>query len=313
MNDKCLITGATGFVGSCLVRELIRQNKEVYILVRNKELNWRLKDIEKELHVVECDILSDSLPSEIDEILPDYVFHLAVYGTSQNQNDRNQMIDINLKGTINLVNAVLKNPFTLFINTGSSSEYGTKNSSMREDDILEPVNDYGITKAAATMYCTNIGKRGSFPLITFRLFSPFGYYESADRLIPSVILNALDNKPITVSSPRNVRDFLFIEDTVNAYLDAMNAKIDQGEIFNIGSGMQHSIEEVVSLILEITDSKSDVLWNTKETQTRQIEPKRWEADIHKATRMLKWKPTFTLREGLAKEIQWVKENRHLYD
>lgn len=313
MDEKVLVTGATGFVGSCLVRELVRQKKDVYILVRNKTLNWRLKDLEHHLHILECDLQSEALTSVVDSIRPDFVFHLAVYGANPKESDVKQMVDVNIKGTINLLNAVTQNPFKLFINTGSSSEYGIKDKPMNESDVLDPVNDYGVTKAASTMYCTNNARRGDFPVITFRLFSPYGYYESPERLIPSVILNALKDQPIVTSSPRNVRDFIFIEDTVSAYLHAMKMTVSPGQVFNIGSGHQHHVEEVVNLILELTESKSEVLWNKKPAQTRQVEPLMWEANIQNINHMLQWNPTFTMREGLRKTINWIKENRALYE
>lgn len=313
MKDSFLVTGATGFVGSCIARELVHQKKRVNIIVRNKNLNWRLLDIASQLNIYECDLMSESLERVIAKIRPTYIFHLASYGTLAEENDISKMININIKGTLNLIKAVRQNKFKLFIHTGSSSEYGVKNKKMEESDILEPINDYGVTKATSTLFCQKIAKMESLPIITFRLFSPYGYFEEKSRLVPSVILNALSGKPINLSSPDNVRDFIFIEDVVNAYLSSPEGNFPHGAIINIGSGKQHSVAEVVSTILQITKSSSKVNFGRVKRQERQVEPKVWEADISKAVKVLQWKPKNSLEEGLAKTVEWFRLNKRLYE
>ena len=131
---------------------------------------------------------------------------------------------------------------------------------MKESDMITPVNDYGITKAAATLFCQKEAIRNNLPIITFRLFSPYGYFEDKSRLIPLVIASALKNQSIELSSPNNVRDFIFIEDVVDAYIKAIDSESNPGEIYNISSGEQHQISDVVSLILQITNSNSKIVW-----------------------------------------------------
>lgn len=99
------------------------------------------------------------------------------------------LIETNIVGTINLINACKEVGFDYFINTGSNSEYGEKDHSMKESDLLEPNNEYGITKAAATMYCSYMGKKEQLPIYTFRLFAVYGYFEDTTRLIPSVMVS----------------------------------------------------------------------------------------------------------------------------
>jgi len=313
MQDNYLITGATGFIGSCITRELIRQKKHVSVIVRDKNLNWRLHDVASKLDIHECDLLSKSLDNVVSRILPTYIFHLATYGALPNETDINKIIDVDIRGTFNLINATKKHDFKLFINTGSSSEYGIKDKPMNETDVLEPINDYGMAKTAATLICQKEAIRNNLPIINFRLFSPYGYSEDKSRLIPSVILAALENKSIELSIPSNVRDFVFIEDVVSAYIKATENTNGLGNIYNIGSGKQHTVKEIIDIIIRQTSSKSIIKWGVIQKQNRQLEPKTWVANIQKIEKDLDWKPKYSLEEGLSKTIDWFKENYQLYE
>lgn len=308
-----LITGATGFVGANIARRLVSQGKSVHIISRNKDLNWRLKDIADKITVHEMDLLSHDLVKIIKKIEPEYIFHLAAFGSLPREDDIQKLIEINLKGTINLINAARESNFKLFINTGSSSEYGIKENPMCESDIVSPVNDYGVTKAAATLYAQKEGIRNNVPIITFRLFSVFGPYEERTRLIPYVILSAIQNEDINVGSPDNVRDFIFIEDLVDAYLKACEVNIRPGEIFNIGTGVQHKTKDVIEEVIKLSNTSSKVNFRVVEKQERQIEPKSWVADTKKTEKILRWKAKYSFGEGLRESIEWFEKNRKLYE
>lgn len=313
MNNIYLVTGATGFVGSNIVRRLVNNGKKVHILTRNKKLNSRLFDIASKITVHEVDLQNPKLFKIIDRIKPTYIFHLAVYGSLPNEKDTNDLIDTNLLGTANLINALKQNKFKLLINTGSSSEYGIKKDPMRESDLLTPINDYGVIKAAATLYVNKEAVRNCLPIITFRLFSPYGTYEEASRLVPSVVYSAIKNKPIQVGNKDSVRDFTFVDDVVDAYLLACSLKFNPGEIFNIATGRQHRVSEVVETIISKTHSNSKIEWGTKSKQERQIEPNKWEADIKKSRKILNWEPKYSLEQGLDKTIEWFGKNINLYE
>lgn len=312
MKKNFLVTGATGFIGSNLVRKLVEQGEQVSIIVRDKKLNWRLQDIASKLDIHECDIQDKRLLDIVNNIKPDYIFHLARYGNLPEEDNINKMIDVNLKGTINLVNAVKQNPFRLFVNTSSCAEYGIKEKEMKDTDLLEPINNFAIVASATTLYVQKEAKRNNLPIITFRLFTPYGYFEDGFRLIPSVIKSIIGNEPVKVSTPTSVRDFVFIEDVINAYLYGMSVTHNPGEIYNIGSGIQYSIGDVVALIVKSSKSSSDVLWGTVKKQARYIEPVRWQADISKTKKILNWKPEFTIEKGLEKTINWFRNNENFY-
>jgi len=310
--ESYLITGATGFVGANIVRRLVTEGKNVHVLVRDSKLNWRLSDISSKLNIHEIDLLNPDLFIILNKIKPSYIFHLAAYGSLPREDDINKLIDVNLRGTINLINAAKQNRFKLFINTGSSSEYGNKDVPMKETDSIMPINNYGVTKAAATLFAQKEAVRNNLPIITFRLFSPFGPYEEETRIVPYTILSAIKNKPISVGSRTNVRDFVHIDDVVNVYFQACKVKVLPGEIFNIGMGKQHQISDVVSQILLITNSESKIVWNNIKKQIRQVEPNMWEADVSKARKILEWHSRYDLQMGLRKTIEWFNNNYDLY-
>jgi nucleoside-diphosphate-sugar epimerase len=127
-----------------------------------------------------------------------------------------------------------------------------------------------------------------------------------------VILVVLGEHPIKVSDSAYVRDFIFIEDVVDAYLHAVKMKHKYGEIYNIGSGKQQTVGEIVQMIQKITKSKSNVQWGAEAKQARYIEPLHWEADIAKAKKVLHWEPKFSIESGLVKTIEWFEKNKNLY-
>ena len=218
---------------------------------------------------------------------------------------------VNLKGAINLIDSCRKLDFELFINSGSSSEYGLKPKPMNEDDILEPFSAYGISKAMAGLYAQKTAQDSKKPIITLRLFSPYGYFEDYNRLIPTVILSCLRGQHVELSSPCSVRDFIFIDDVVEAYLKTLEYKDKmRGGIFNIGSGIQYKIEDVVRKIIKLTGSRVSPEWES--LKNPRIEPSRWQANRDKAEKELHWAPIHTLDKGLIKTISWFKKNLHLY-
>ena len=311
-NKRILLTGATGFIGANLTRHFLKKGARIFIFTRAESNKWRIQDILKDVSEYLADLRDSArLKKIIKKIKPQIIIHTAVYGGYSFQNDPLKIIETNFAGTVNLVKASKVAGLELFINTGSSSEYGIKSKSMKETDILEPVNEYGVTKAVTFSYCHAVAKKENMPLVTLRLFSPYGYYEEKSRLISSVILSCLKLRNPKLSLPDSVRDFIFIEDVISAYEKVIDNKNKvKGEVFNIGSGKQHTVGEIAENIVKLTGNKVKPEWG-KIANPRQ-EPKCWQADISMAKRLLNWEPEYSLRQGLEKDINWFKENIALY-
>ncbi len=177
--------------------------------------------------------------------------------------------------------------------------------------LLEPVTEYGVSKAGATLFCQKYATTDSLPIVTLRLFSPFGLYEEKSRLVPSVILAALQKTNPEISSRQFVRDFIYIDDVLRAYETVTNIRNPSGKIFNIGSGQQHSVGEVVDIIIRRLGG--EVTYVSGIPQVWKTEPTFWQADIQKAKSELCWEPKYPLESGLAATIDWFKGNKRLYE
>ncbi|MBI5401677.1 NAD-dependent epimerase/dehydratase family protein [Candidatus Wolfebacteria bacterium] len=305
---RVLITGGTGFVGSNFTYKFLDLGFDVNLLVRSESNFWRIEEIKNKIKLHYVDLTNrEETENFIKKLKPQIILHFATYGAYLGrQKDVNEAVKTNLLGTVNLLNACSKIDFECFINTGTNSEYGEKNHPMRENEILEPNNFYGATKAAASIYCNYLAKKLSLPLVTIRLFSVFGYFEERGRLVPSVIKAALNNENINLSTCEAVRDFIFIEDIIDFYLKTIE-KISfiKGNIFNAGTGEQHTIEELAKIVKDLTNSPSEIVCGA--VDIHQYEPKSWVSDISKAKNILGWKPNFSLEHGLQKNIEWFRK------
>jgi len=308
---KVFITGATGFIGSNLTRRSLDKGAEVFINIRKTSDTWRIRDILNEVNVIPVDITEyKKLKDSLKEIRPDIVFHTATYGGNAEQKNTEKIIETNIIGTVNLVRSCRDIDLKLFVNTGSSSEYGIKDSAMMESCLLEPVTEYGASKAAATLFCQTIAVTENLPIVTLRLFSPYGRYEQKSRLVPSLILSALQKINPRITSRQFVRDFIFIDDVLDAYEAVIDSKNTSGKIFNIGSGQQHSVGEVVDMIIRLLGN--EVTYEVGMPQAWKNEPTSWQADIRRPKAELDWEPKYSLRKGLSATIDWFKLNKELY-
>ncbi|MDI6721431.1 MAG: SDR family NAD(P)-dependent oxidoreductase [Candidatus Aenigmarchaeota archaeon] len=304
-----LVTGSTGFIGANLSRFLLKRGTEVHVILRRNSNKWRIKDIESQLNIHNADITdAKKIDYIVKNIKPSVVYHTAAYGGFPFETDTKKIIKTNIFGTLNLIQSCIKHNIECFVNTGTSSEYGIKNKPMSEDDLLDPLTIYGSTKAAISIICKS--QSTELPMITLRLFSPFGFYENKSRLIPQLSLSYLRNESPMLASKKPVRDFIFIEDVMNAHKRASNPDLG-GQIFNIGSGKQHTVEEVSKIIKKLTESDMNPVWNS--AVSRKNEPKKWVADISKSQKILEWAPKYSLEKGLKRNVEWFKKNLELYN
>jgi nucleoside-diphosphate-sugar epimerase len=307
-----LITGGTGFIGSNLVRRLVLSKAgNVFLIAENNADLWRLNDIISELTIFNVSLTDfDSIDNVVKLIKPDVVFHLASYGGVPAQSEQRRIFDINFYGTVNLLNSCKAVGFSCFVNTGSSSEYGIKDSAMHESDVVCPVSDYGVSKAAATQFCVKEALFNKLPVYTVRPFSVYGDYEMQNRLVPTVLIGALACSQINLSSESCVRDFIYVQDMVDIYLKIAEVRPDQHFVFNAGTGVQSTIKNVVDTVEFLIESKLNVCWNS--APPRPWEPKVWKACMDQVSSVLNWRPKYSLKSGLEQSLNWFEKNLNFY-
>ena len=306
-----LLTGTAGFIGANLARLCLKKNFEVHALVKKESNLWRIRDLKGNINL-HYDDLSNlrKLKKNLRTINPKYILHLASHGSYPHQTNVNKMIEANVLGTYNLLEASLDIPYQCLINTGSSSEYGFKSKPMKETDVLEPVSFYAATKAGATLLCQVFARQFGKPIINFRLFSVYGPYEAPTRLIPQAIKAAITGQTLKLTPGKERRDFIHIEDVAQAFFQAIDKKNLDGEILNIGTGKQHTNLQVAEIIRKLSGNRLKVEVGTY--KPRYWDTDFWVADISKIKAQLGWQPKYSLEDGLKRTYSWFIKNLSLY-
>ncbi len=308
---RALVTGAAGFVGANLVRQLLHDGADVHALVRPSTNLWRINEIIPRLTLHLADITdAGQLRQTVNDIQPEVIFHLAVHRAASSWEERLATLQANVMGTFNLLEATATVDYHRFVHVGGSLEYGARKRPLTESLRLEPTTFYGVTKAASTLLCRQFAHANRLPIVTLRLFSVYGYWEAATRLIPTAISAALGGREISLTAPGYRRDLVFVEDVVEACLSALGAPRVSGQVINVGSGRQWTNEEVVDMVQAA--SGQPIKTRVGGYPPRPTDPTHWVADIGKARRLLGWEPRHTLRSGLEKTIAWFRLHRELY-
>lgn len=309
---RVIMTGATGFIGANLDRRLLTDGHEVHLLVRQGYSPWRIEAIRADVQLHEVNLGDEGgLTQVVRNIRPDWVFHLAAYGAYSYQTDLRRMVETNITGTMNLVAACLKTGFEAFVNTGSSSEYGFKDHAPSETEWLEPNSHYAVTKASATLFCRYTAQRRGVQLPTLRLYSVYGPYEEPTRLMPTLIVRGLNGELPPLVNPDTAHDYVYVEDVVDAYLlAASQPNQEPGALYNVGTGIQTSLREVVEVtrcVLRIAmepkwSSMTNRLWDTNV----------WVSDNRKIRAELGWRPRHTFEQAFRLMANWFRDNPALW-
>ena len=308
---KCLVTGAAGFIGSHLSKRLLEDGYRVIGIdsfidfyprwIKEKNLNSLIRNPHFEF--IEADINRFDLPLLIRNI--DCIFHLAAQAGVRSSWGKNfsQYIQSNIESTQKLLEAAKMENVKKFIYASSSSVYGLcQQLPMTENSPLLPYSPYGVTKLAGenlvSLYFNNFG----VPCISLRYFTVYGPGQRPDMAFHKFFKSIMGEKKISIyGNGTQTRDFTYIDDITNAHILVLK-KGKEGEIYNVGGGTRIQLQEVISLIKDITGDRVKV---------ECLDPQKGDvlhtfANIDKARIELGYSPQTTLEYGLKKEWEWLR-------
>jgi nucleoside-diphosphate-sugar epimerase len=304
-----LVTGGTGMIGSNLIYRLVAELCRVFVLARPTASMLRLQPVASRMEVITGDLTSATNVLEaVRRAKPRFVFHLASTPFNPPTIPTQTHLETNVLGIANLLDAVRSTPETKFVFTGSANVYGD-GEGIREDHPLLPGNMLGATKACATILMQTYSRLYGIPTVELRLYTPYGPWERPGRLIPHTILSALKGQDIRMTSGEQERDYLYIDDVVDAMLIVMRKKLRPGSVFNICSGRGIPIREIVERVLSLMGDPVQV--HLGAVPTRPDEIWKFSGDNSAANKALGWQPRTTLDDGLQKTIDWFREHREV--
>lgn len=312
-----LVTGASGFIGSHLVRRLAAEQCRVHAIVRPQSSRARLADVGTNLHLLAVD-LTDRTAVEncVATVEPEYVFHLAGF-TSTRASLKGSSLElleqtyaVNVTGTRELMTSLLRHKRPLrIVRTGGIEEYGACRAPYREHEREQPVSPYGASQVAATHLCSMLHRQNGLPIATVRPALVYGPGQSKTFFIPALIDACLQGRPFAMTDGRQTRDFVFVDDVVEGIVRAALAPGIDGEIINLSSGNDYRIVEVAKLVVGLTGGTTRLDVGAVPRRANDLD--RLVCDPARADRLLGWKAATALQDGLRASIVRARESSAL--
>ena len=316
-NAKVLVIGGAGFIGSFVVRELLKEPvKEVIIydnFTRGKKENIEdcLKDERCYIFPYGGDIREiDILDKAMEGV--DYVFHLAAMWLLHCKDFPRTAFDVNIAGTFNVLEACVKHNVKKLIYSSSASVYGDAvEVPMTEEHPFNNKNFYGATKIAGEAMCTAFNDRYGLNVIGLRYMNVYGPGQDQHAVYSGVVpimLNKIEagEPPIINGDGTQAYDFIYVEDVARANIAALKSDKSFG-FYNVGTGVQTTIKELCDTILELKNSNLEVIYKPYSPDDARALVKNRIGSTEKAERELGFKYKYSLREGLQRLIEWRKE------
>jgi nucleoside-diphosphate-sugar epimerase len=296
-----LVTGASGFIGAHLVRTLVRHGFDVVSVFHKAGLQEDKRHFRLDLRD------HHGLETLFRQFRFSSVAHLAAAGVSAEAQNFEELVDVNTVATAALGRMALGQGVERFLYVGSGFEYRPQAHAIDESAPLGASNLYGASKAGGWLLLDAMHRLDGLPLTTFRPFSVYGPGENPAKLVPYVILQGLRREPIRLSLGSQVRDYVFIDDVVEALRLGLTTPEAAGKIYNIGTGPQEarSIRQLAESIVTITGSPMRLCWFDRGDAGRR-NPPYLVSDPTRAQIELGWRSQVRLEEGLARTCAWYK-------
>jgi len=305
---RCLVTGATGFIGSHLARWLLRQGQSIAVLIRPGSDMWRIRDVLPATTVIHSDLWRVAeIADQMHTFRPEVIFHLAWQGgnSSKFQNDPAQVFS-NVLGSLTLVRLAKDAGVQRWIGFGTSAEYGRYDTPVSENQIPTPTTMYGRAKYSTCLLTEKLCEQYGIAFVWIRPFWLYGPYDDPGRMIPYVIAAFLRGEEPALTWGEQQWDYLYIRDAVEAIW--LLATGEQTGVFNLGVGQVYLIRTIVECIRDLIDPKLTLGLGRVPYGVRQV--MRMQADISKLQKATGWMPRTTLENGLKQTVEWQRMNRY---
>jgi len=310
-----LVTGGAGFIGSNIVDTLVKKGERVKVLdnfFSGKREN--LSSVLDKIELIEGDIRDTAVLKEAVAGV-DYILHqAALRSVPKSVNDPLSYNEVNVSGTLKVLLAASKAKVKRVVFASSSSVYGeTETFPEKETHLAAPISPYAASKIAGEYYCHVFSKTYGLETVALRYFNVFGPRQSIESqyavVVPKFIINILnDQSPPVHGTGKQLRDFTYIDNVVQANLSAVVAPGVSGEVFNVACGEEHSVLKLIEYLNKIIgkDIKPEF------TPPRTGDVPRTIADISKAKKLLKLEIKVDFEEGLKKTVKWFSEHKNEY-
>ena len=296
-DNNILIVGGTGFIGYHLAKKSLKKGWQVTSI--SSKPPKKIRHLPKVKYML-CDITKKkSLIRNIRKSF-NYVVNLGGYVDHSN---KKKTFESHYIGCKNLTEIFLKKAPIAFVQMGSSAEYGNVKSPQKENAKCNPKSVYGQAKLLSSIYLIDLFKKQKFPSTILRLYNTYGPRQDLNRCIPIVISGCIKNKKFPCSKGNQFRDFLHIDDVVNAILKSLTNKNAKGQIINIGSGKPRKIKNIIEYVKKILKGGYPLFGKVK---LRKDEILKVYPDINKAKDKINWRPKILFKEGLKVTIDSFK-------
>ncbi|WP_194852412.1 NAD-dependent epimerase/dehydratase family protein [Nonlabens antarcticus] len=307
---KILVTGIAGFIGSHLAERLHKMNHEVigldnfssYYDVSLKRENARVLN-GMGIHIMECDLRNEHLEMKLPTDI-DFIFHCAAQPGIASTSSFEDYLSNNIIATHNLADFArqfLKLKF--FVNIGTSSIYGS-DVFCDEEQMAKPISNYGVTKLAAEQIIMSHSRLGKFPACSLRLYSVYGSRERPDKMFSQLIDCAINGKsfPLFDGSQAHKRSFTHIKDIIDGIVSIIGKEaVCDGQVINLGTDKEYTTQQGINTVEKLMNTKIEL----NQKPARSGDQLRTKAVIDKAQRLLEYRPSVGLEEGVQEQIAWV--------
>lgn len=311
--EKYLVTGGAGFIGSNIVKKLLDGGS--FVRVVDNFSTSRKENVKeflgnKNFELIKGDLADSSICKKAVKDM-DFVLHQAAVPSVQRSiEDPIKSNNSNITATLNILIASRDEGVKKFIYASSSSIYGDNPELPKKEDFpVRPISPYALTKYTGERYCQLFWQIYKLPIICLRYFNVFGPKQNPDSqysaVIPKFIKCFLNNKnPVIFGNGEQSRDFTFVENVVEANILAAKSDKGNGEIFNVACGEATSLNQLISLLSEITNKEVRAVYE----EGRQGDVLHSLADIKKIKKILGYRPKVLFKDGLLKTFNWYKDN-----